>query len=128
MDQTSQGQMPFMFPLLMMGNMQEIIDKKVSELLSKQMPADLPKELDRSESGTKHRKFNKFQPMSDKISYTSEESENDRDLRITESSNKFYELYNRSEKGQSTSFLPSTLKIDLNVFFSIVTSDLGIPL
>lgn len=44
MDQTSQGQMPFMFPPWMMGNMQEIIDKRVSDLLSKQVPAEAPKE------------------------------------------------------------------------------------
>lgn len=50
--------MPFMFPPWMMANMQEIIDKRVSELLYKQVPAVVTRELGRSESGTKHRGFN----------------------------------------------------------------------
>lgn len=67
--------------------------------------------------------------MSDKITDSSEKSKDERDVcRITESSNKFDEVENRSETGQSTSSLPSTLNVDWKCFVSRVASDLGIPI
>lgn len=72
---------------------------------------------------------NNFPPMSDKITDSSEESKDERDVsRITELSNKFDEVENRSETGQSTSSLPSTLNVDWKCFVSRVASDLGIPI
>ncbi|XP_062618133.1 uncharacterized protein LOC134279736 [Saccostrea cucullata] len=65
----------------------------------------------------------------DRVSDSSEESENERDVvRITESSNEFDDVENRSETGQSTYSAPCTSKVDWKCFVSRVATDLNIPI
>ena len=110
------------------GNTQDIIDKRVSELLSKQGPSEVQKGLDKGESTKKHQRYSKFQHLCSSVSGSSDDSEDDRDVVcINKSAHEFEVADSCSEASQSASSAPGILKVDWKDFVSRVASYLSIP-